>query len=179
VIKKQFVDSRRHYYTRGQLNKYWQTIGEDHWVFATPQEGNNPIILIKHSQTPIVRHIKVKDKASLFNGDLLYWSTRMGTHPEVPIKTAKLLKKQKGKCTHCGLHFKPDDVWEIDHVNPKAKGGRNTFNNLQLLHRHCHHQKTRFGMVGMFDKHPVTEEPCEVNISCTVLKTSQQGDLLA
>ncbi|NJM21566.1 MAG: group II intron reverse transcriptase/maturase [Richelia sp. RM1_1_1] len=161
------------------VNKYWQTIGEDHWVFATPQKGNNPIILIKHSQTPIVRHIKVKDKASLFNGDLLYWSTRMGTHPEVPIKTAKLLKKQKGKCTHCGLHFKPDDVWEIDHVNPKAKGGRNTFNNLQLLHRHCHHQKTRFGMVGMFDKHPVTEEPCEVNISCTVLKTSQQGDLLA
>lgn len=45
----------------------------------------------------------------------------MGTHPEVPIKTAKLLKKQKGKCAHCGLHFKPDDVWEIDHVNPKAR----------------------------------------------------------
>ncbi|MEM6401841.1 MAG: hypothetical protein AAF757_16675 [Cyanobacteria bacterium P01_D01_bin.116] len=51
----------------------------------------------------------------------VYWSTRMGTHPEVPKKTAKLLKKQKGKCTHCGLHFKPDDVWEIDHVNPKAR----------------------------------------------------------
>ncbi|MDZ8264234.1 HNH endonuclease [Nostoc sp. ChiQUE01b] len=114
-----------------------------------------------------------------FARGLIYWSTRIGTHPEVPTKIAKLLKNQKGKCTHCGLHFKPEDVWEIDHVNPKAKSGRNTFNNLQLLHHHCHHQKTRFDLVGMFDKHPVTEDLCEFKGSCTVLKTSQQGDLLA
>jgi len=31
---------------------------------------------------------------------------------------------------------------EIDHIIPRAQGGGNTYNNLQLLHAHCHHVKT-------------------------------------
>ena len=30
-------------------------------------------------------------------------------HPETPIKVATLLKKQKGKCPHCGLYFKCEE----------------------------------------------------------------------
>lgn len=29
----------------------------------------------------------------------------MGKHPECPDKVAKLLKTQKGKCTHCNSYF--------------------------------------------------------------------------
>ena len=28
------------------------------------------------------------------------------------------------------------------HIIPKAEGGKDEYKNLQLLHRHCHHQKT-------------------------------------
>ena len=31
----------------------------------------------------------------------------------------------------------------------------------------------------MHDKHHIIEEPCEVKVSCTVLKTSGAGDSLA
>ncbi|WP_287279083.1 MULTISPECIES: HNH endonuclease [unclassified Okeania] len=32
---------------------------------------------------------------------------------------------------------------EIDHIIPKSKGGKETYQNLQLIHAHCHDQKTR------------------------------------
>ena len=66
----------------------------------------------------------------------------MGKHPELPKLNALLLKKQKGKCPHCGLTFKDGDVIEKDHIIPRSKGGLNEYKNFQLLHRHCHDEKT-------------------------------------
>ncbi|MCC5601749.1 HNH endonuclease [Nostoc favosum] len=31
---------------------------------------------------------------------------------------------------------------EEDHIIPRALGGKDEYNNLQLLHRHCHDEKT-------------------------------------
>jgi RNA-directed DNA polymerase len=64
-----------------------------------------------------VRHVKVKGNASPYNGDWIYSSKRLRKHPEVPTRVAKLLKAQKGKCTHCGLYFTPTDIVEVDHMN--------------------------------------------------------------
>jgi RNA-directed DNA polymerase len=119
----------------------------DRWVFSTPSnEPNNPVAgtheLRKHAWTPIVYHTKVKGTKSPFDGDWRYWSSRRGEYPGTPTRVAKLLKRQKGKCTRCGLYFKGEDVLEIDHIVPKAERGKNQYKNLQLLHRHCHHEKT-------------------------------------
>lgn len=126
-----------------QITKYFQKVGNDQWTFATPREGNNPMVLYKHSETAIKRHIKVKGDASPYDGNLIYWSIRMGKHPEMPKTRATLLKKQKGKCTHCNLLFKENDVIELDHIQPSSLGGKSGYENLQLLHRHCHDEKTR------------------------------------
>ncbi|ODH02516.1 group II intron reverse transcriptase/maturase [Nostoc sp. KVJ20] len=123
-------------------NKYWQTIGGDNWAFATKQEGKNPMRLRTHAETPIVRHVKVKGEVSPYDGNLIYWSSRMGKHPEATKRVATLLKEQKGKCTHCGLYFREEDVLEIDHITPKKLGGKDEYKNLQILHRHCHDEKT-------------------------------------
>ncbi|AFZ49129.1 group II intron reverse transcriptase/maturase [Dactylococcopsis salina] len=123
--------------------KYFRTIRGDKWTFATPREGSNPMVLMKHSQTAIVRHVKVKGDKSPYDGDLIYWSSRMGKHPEMPKRTASLLKKQKGKCAHCGLFFRDGDLLEVDHIAPRSKGGKDEYKNWQLLHRHCHDEKTR------------------------------------
>ncbi|HEY9612439.1 HNH endonuclease, partial [Allocoleopsis sp.] len=40
------------------------------------------------------------------------------------------------------LHFREEDVMEIDHKIPKSKGGKDKYDNWQLLHRHCHDIKT-------------------------------------
>jgi RNA-directed DNA polymerase len=159
--------------------KYWGTIGDDNCVFATKQDGKTPKRLLKYEATPIVRHIKVKGDASLYDGNLIYWSTRMGTHPEATTRVAILLKMQKGKCAHCGMYFKDGDLLEVDHKIPKSKGGKDEYKNLQILHRHCHDQKTANDdkAVGMQqDKHHVIEEPDEVKISSPVLKPSRSGD---
>ncbi|MEG3978294.1 group II intron reverse transcriptase/maturase [Microcoleus sp. herbarium8] len=122
--------------------RYWQSIGGDNWVFATKKEGLSPLRLLSHADTPIVRHVKVKGESSPYDGNLVYWSTRMGKNPEMPKKVATLLKKQKGKCTHCDLFFRENDVLEVDHKIPKSQGGKDIYDNWQLLHRHCHDTKT-------------------------------------
>ena len=140
---KAWAERRHPNKSNGEVaNKYWQTIGGRNWVFATRQEGKNPMRLRSHAETPIVRHVKVKGDASPYDGNLIYWGTRMGKHPEVTERVATLLKKQKGKCTHCGLYFREGDVLEVDHIIPKTLGGKDQYNNLQILHRHCHDTKT-------------------------------------
>ncbi|MGI2908521.1 group II intron reverse transcriptase/maturase [Tolypothrix sp. VBCCA 56010] len=124
------------------VKKYWQTVGGANWVFATRSEGKNPMRLLKHSATEIKRHVKVKGDSSPYDGNLVYWSTRMGNNPEMPKRVSTLLKAQKGKCAHCKLHFRESDVMEVDHKIPKSKGGKDSYDNWQLLHRHCHDTKT-------------------------------------
>ncbi|MBW4574176.1 MAG: group II intron reverse transcriptase/maturase [Aphanothece sp. CMT-3BRIN-NPC111] len=180
-------------------DKYWQTIGGDNWVFATRQKGENPLRLQKHSSIAKVDYVKVKGDASPYDGNLVYWSSRMGHNPEIPSTVATLLKRQKGKCAHCELHFSNESVMEIDHIIPKSKGGKNDYKNIQLLHRHCHDKKTandgslgnksgcnsakpkpaKSGKRGINDNDLITEEPCEVKVSSTVLKTSRLGDGVA
>jgi RNA-directed DNA polymerase len=124
------------------VNKYWKTIGNDHWVFGE-REGAT---LIKHPQTAIKRHIKVKGDSSPYNGDTIYWAKRKGSHPELKSSVARLLKKQKGKCNWCGLNFQDGDLMQTDHITSKALGGSNKNENLQLLHNHCHDEKTRYDL---------------------------------
>jgi RNA-directed DNA polymerase len=103
----------------------------------------------------------------------------MGQHPDLPANKAKRLKKQTGKCAFCGLYFRDGDVLEIDHIIPKAQGGRDEYKNMQLLHRHCHDQKTAGDgstVRGTHDKGRTIEEPCEMKVSRTDLKTSGKGN---
>lgn len=125
-------------------DKYWTTIGDDNWVFATREGNANPFRLLTHREFSCssINYVKVKGDKSPFDGDTVYWSERLGTHPEMPRRKAKLLKQQKGKCPWCGLHFQEWDVMEVDHKIPRSLGGKDEWKNLQLLHRHCHDKKT-------------------------------------
>ncbi|MBI1242441.1 MAG: hypothetical protein GC195_13170 [Nostoc sp. RI_552] len=67
---------------------------------------------------------------------------------------------------------------EVHHIIPLSKGGKDEYNNLQLLHRHCHDQKTANdrSLTGIHDKNHIIEEPYEAKVSPTVLKTIRLGD---
>ena len=161
------------------VRKYWKTRGNSSWSFATQQEGLHSYFhLAQYKETPIIRHIKVKGNCSPYDGNLVYWSTRMGRHPEMPTRTATLLKSQKGKCKFCGLMFRDGDKLNTDHIIPTSKGGRDIHENLQLLHKHCHDKKSAIDR-GMYDKHQFFEERYEGKLSRTVLQTSREGDFSA
>ena len=125
--------------------KYWTTIGGNNWVFATRKGNANPLRLLQHSEFSCssTDYVKVKGDKSPYDGDLVYWSIRKIEQPDMPIREAKLLNWQKGKCFRCGLHFQEWDVIEIDHIIPRALGGKDEYKNLQALHRHCHDEKTK------------------------------------
>jgi RNA-directed DNA polymerase len=122
--------------------KYWHSHLGNNWTFSTIKEGKVDVAILRHNSTEIRRHIKVKGTSSPFDGNLKYWSIRKGENPQISKKVATLLKKQKGKCNHCGLYFREEDLLEVDHIIPKSKGGKDKYDNLQLLHRHCHDVKT-------------------------------------
>ncbi len=120
-------------------DKYWSFTTGKRWIFKTP---NSNLQLYQHDETPIRRHVKVQGSRSPYDGDWVYWSTRLGRDPEIPLRVTKLLKEQKGRCPECGLYFKDGDAMEVDHIIAKQWGGRDAHYNRQLLHRHCHMRKT-------------------------------------
>ncbi|MBE8996583.1 group II intron reverse transcriptase/maturase [Microcystis aeruginosa] len=108
------------------------------WLFQT-KDGQQ---LWKHNWTPIVRHTLVRADASPYDGNWTYWATRRGQAIDTPTRVAKLLKKQQGKCSRCGQYFTSSDLIEVDHIHPLSLGGKDEYKNLQLLHRHCHDDKS-------------------------------------
>jgi RNA-directed DNA polymerase len=120
------------------FSKYWAKRGNENWRFST----EHGLALAKYIDTKTKPHVKVKGSKSPYDGDYIYWASRMGKHPQISSRLASLLKKQKGKCEHCDLHFYEGDLIEIDHIIPVNQGGKDEYTNLQALHRHCHDTKT-------------------------------------
>jgi 5-methylcytosine-specific restriction endonuclease McrA len=138
VFKLQKSISRTGKANWNKLSKYFSHGKHGKWTFQT-----KGYILNTHAETEIKRHKLVRPDASPYDGNWTYWSTRRGEYPETPNRVAKLLKKQKGKCTLCGQHFTPEDLIEIDHIIPCSKGGLDEYKNYQALHRHCHDVKSK------------------------------------
>jgi len=118
--------------------RYWHHKSEGRWDFHVTGGAH----LHLHAKTPIRRHVKVKGSKSVFDGDWIYWSARLGAHPQMPRQAAALLKRQQGKCAWCGLIFSGEERREIDHVVPVVRGGSHDLSNRQLLHGHCHDAKS-------------------------------------
>lgn len=129
--------------------KYWLTVGTRNWTFGT-KEGKN-LALHADGAKSIRLYVKVKGTASPFDGNEIYWASRLGEAPGVSKNQAVLLKRQKGYCKLCGRKFFDEDIMEMDHVIPTFEGGKDNLDNMQLLHGHCHDQKS------LFEKKPVSK----------------------
>lgn len=128
-----------------------------------------------HADIPIRRHIKVQGTRSPFDGDWLYWGTRLGKDPTKPDYFTALLKGQQGRCKYCGASFTTEDIIEVHHKNGNRSD--NYRRNLELLHGHCHDQlhaafATKLGIV---DNDRFTEEPCARKPASTVLEQRREG----
>lgn len=119
--------------------RYWHTRGRNRWVFGVTDGPR----LVAHARTPIRRHVLVRGDASPYDGNWRYWASRLGRHPELSASKAALLKAQRGRCAGCGRVFTAlGDLLENDHRVPRRLGGSDAAANRQLLHAHCHDQKT-------------------------------------
>ncbi|WP_293081614.1 group II intron reverse transcriptase/maturase [Moorena sp. SIO4A1] len=126
--------------TKKAIANYWWIDKGEGWIFRTP---DGQYTLNKHTDTHIKRVIRLKEGKSPYDGDWYYWAERLAKYHGVKPTVNKLLKRQKGRCALCNHRFMSDHVFEIDHIIPKRAGGSNKLENKQLLHSHCHNNKTR------------------------------------
>lgn len=119
--------------------KYWRQVGNRNWTFGT-YTGVNLVMNVDYEES-IKYYVKVKGSGSPFDGNDMYWAARLGYSLAMSASQAALLKQQKGRCNLCGTMFNNEDILETDHIIPLSQGGRRNYQNIQLLHRHCHHQK--------------------------------------
>ena len=86
--------------------------------------------------------VKVRGEASVYDGNHIYWSDRCPRYSSLSTRVSNLLKRQNGKCAACKKAFILGDQMEVDHIIQRSKGGLDQYDNLQLLHRQCHVNKT-------------------------------------
>ena len=123
-------------------HRYWNMQPGARWHFVVKGDGKITHRLAEHEDTHIRRHIKVKGRATPYDGNLRYWSQRLKDHPLTDSTLGRLLFQQHGQCARCGLTFTDRDLIEVDHILRPAQGGEDRATNKQALHRHCHDQKT-------------------------------------
>lgn len=99
--------------------------------------------LPKMSWVRSTQHVKIKGKASPYDGNHLYWAMRTEKYSGYNHRISKLIKIQNGRCKQCGEPFTPEDFIEVDHIIPRSRDGSDKYKNLQALHKHCHIQKSR------------------------------------
>jgi len=144
--------------------RYWTRV-ERHDEFRTKERR-----LAYHHWTKIQRHTKVKGRASPFDGNLVYWATRLKDSPLTGSRLGKVLRIQKGQCPWCGLYLKEGDLVELDHFIPRRPpfNGPDTISTLRAYHHYCHHQKTKLEVqrngepersLVPIDNGPVDDEP--------------------
>jgi RNA-directed DNA polymerase len=164
--------ARRRHHAKGArwiVQKYWRM---PVWAFGCRDGPTLP----RHAATPIRRHVKVQGGRSPFDGDWVYWTTRMGHYPGISCWLAMLIRQQKGRCHHCGQYLMPGALLEVHHT--KGRQGNGQVGKLAAVHSHCHDlihgPNSRPGSVD--DNNGPIEEPDEAKVSRPVLKTTTPGD---
>jgi RNA-directed DNA polymerase len=139
VIKEKYFPARQTYNFHGRTYK-------DNWILAGQTKENGVLVtnfLPRISWIESRKHVKIVGNKSPFDGDHIYWGQRLAKYSGLSTSTKYLLQEQKGRCAICKDAFTINDRLEVDHIIPKSQGGKDIYDNLQLLHKTCHLVKTR------------------------------------
>ena len=136
IFNQLFRWAKRRHPNKGKwfiTTKYWHSHGSRNWVFSHEKSK-----LIRVSDTPIIRHTKVRMDANPYI-DTEYFEKRRFTLGSNKLsgtfKTVWI--KQKGCCVHCGLPLDINGDRESIFKVPLKKGGTLTPSNMAYGHKHC------------------------------------------
>lgn len=138
--------TKEKYFPSGNTYVYKGKPHFDNWVLVgtkkRPDDKINKVFLPKFAWTPSRTHVKIRSDASTYDGNETYWNWRTLEYGGFSQSQKKLLKRQNRICPWCQSPININDNVEVDHVIPRSKGGLNSYDNLQLLHKQCHIKKT-------------------------------------
>ena len=146
AVRKGRISTIRKYFIAGREYRFQNNTYRANWIFSGlhVRKGGKPVnvYLPKMAWISSESYVKVQGTSSVYDGNHLYWGNRNPRYSNLSTRVCNLLKRQKGKCTICKRKFQLEDRMEVDHIIPRSKGGLDRYDNLQLLHRHCHTKKT-------------------------------------
>jgi RNA-directed DNA polymerase len=125
-----------------RVDKYWGRLNldrQDNWVFGDKGSGE---YLTKFAWVSIERHIMVKGRASPEDPELkAYWQRRAEAKTrELSPGKRRLARRQATRCPVCGDSLFNGEPLNAHHKTPRSEGGKDTYQNLELLHAVCHRQ---------------------------------------
>ena len=111
----------------------------DNWVFG---DTRSRLLLLKISWFSIQRHVLVKGAASPDDPALAeYWGARSRQRTKaLSPSMQKMAHRQGYVCATCGEPLVNGEELHAHHRIPKAQGGTDAYDNLELVHLYCHQQ---------------------------------------
>jgi RNA-directed DNA polymerase len=137
---------RRHP-TKGRkwvAKKYFTSHKNYKWTFFG-KDTKSTFYLFRISTIPIRRHYKIRGAANPFakEDELIFEQHLQRKMLNTWHKKRRLItifRRQSGKCPMCHQHITKQTGWHIHHKLERYKGGKDTLDNLVMLHPNCHHQ---------------------------------------
>ena len=129
--------------------RYFRRMRGRDWNFACEEiddDGNKSLYRLRRlSETPIVRHVKIRGDANPFDPEWeVYFERRtqrkMRDNLRGQGRLLSLYNRQHGVCPACGQKLDEERGWELHHRTRRVDGGSDRLENLVLLHPNCHKQ---------------------------------------
>lgn len=127
--------------------KYFKSQGARTWVFAAIEKKEDGTkkerILLQESDTPIVRHIKIKAAANPHDRRWEpyfedRWIKAMLRSGRGRSKLYRVWLRQDRNCPDCHQPITKSTPWAFRHTVKPVEGGSDAASNLQMHHLNCH-----------------------------------------
>jgi RNA-directed DNA polymerase len=136
--------------------QYWKPDERRNWVFTGEYVGEHgeprTIRLLKASQTPIKRHVKIKPEANPYDPEWeVYIEERLGVKMAANLRGRRTLnflwRQQGGICPVCKQPITRLTGWHNHHIIWRSRGGGDHVANRVLLHPTCHRKAHSLGLL--------------------------------
>nr|WP_207682213.1 group II intron maturase-specific domain-containing protein [Desulfonema magnum] len=123
---------------------FYQTERGRDWCFFG-REREKKATLTKAMDVRIKRHVKIRGLANPYDPEWeIYFKRHLNRQAAENLKDRgrmfSLWKKQNGICPVCQQRTDDRTKWHKHHIRWKVHGGKDTLDNLVLLHPNCHRQ---------------------------------------
>ena len=127
--------------------KYFKSRGPRNWAFTATEKQedgtNKERILLKESDTPIQRHVKIRADANPHDPQWEQyfesrWGKKMLNSSRGRRKLYRVWRRQDGVCSSCQQPITKSAPWAARHIVHRAEGGSDAVSNLPMHHLNCH-----------------------------------------
>ncbi|MGI8896341.1 MAG: hypothetical protein ACR2HE_11945, partial [Casimicrobiaceae bacterium] len=129
-------------FNRTLLDKYFKARASRNWVFTATEEQEDGTkserILLRESDTPIHRHIKIQADANPRDSQWAQyfesrWGKKMLHSARGRRKLYRVWRRQDGMCSTCQQPITKSTPWAARHIVKRTEGGSDAASNLSML----------------------------------------------